>query len=79
MITPRISKYHNKCFEFDDKFGRVLYLSNYPGFLKDEFVSELCDLNKNIMYSMDIITIPIDESVREVENKFLGVEKNITD
>ena len=31
------------------------------------------------MYSMDIITIPTDEAVREVENKFLGVEKNITD
>ena len=28
---------------------------------------------------MDIITIPTDEAVREVENKFLGVEKNITD
>ena len=50
-----------------------------PGFSKDEFVSELCDLNKNLMYSMDIITIPTDEAVREVENKFLGVEKNITD
>lgn len=79
LITPRMSKYHNKYFEFDGKYGRVLYLSNYPGFLKDEFVSELCDLNKNLMYSMDIITIPTDEAVREVENKFLGVEKNITD
>ena len=44
LITPRMSKYHNKYFEFDGKYGRVLYLSNYPGFLKDEFVSELCDL-----------------------------------
>ena len=31
------------------------------------------------MYSMDNITVPTDEAVREVENKFLGVEKNITD
>lgn len=79
LITPRMCKYHNKYFEFDGKYGRVLYLNNYPGFLKDEFVSELCDLNKNLMYSMDIITVPTDEAVREVENKFLGVEKNITD
>ena len=79
LITPRMCKYHNKYFEFDGKYGRVLYLNNYPGFLKDEFVSELCDLNRNLMYSMDIITIPTDEAVREVENKFLGVEKNITD
>ena len=79
LITPRMCKYYNKYFEFDGKYGRVLYLNNYPGFLKDEFVSELCDLNKNLMYSMDIITVPTDEAVREVENKFLGVEKNITD
>lgn len=79
LITPNMCKFKNKYFQLDNKYGRVLYLSNYPGFLKDEFVSELCDLNKNLMYSMDIISIPTDEAVREVENKFLGVEKNITD
>ena len=78
LITPRMCKYHNKYFEFDGKYGRVLYLNNYPGFLKDEFVSELCDLNKNLMYSMDIITVPTDEAVKEVERKWLGVETNIT-
>ena len=41
LITPRMSKYHNKYFEFDGKYGRVLYLNNYPGFLKDEFVSDI--------------------------------------
>ena len=48
------------------------YLSNYSRFIKDSFISELCDLNKNLMYSMDIITIPTDEAVREVENKFFS-------
>ena len=79
LITPSTCKYKNRYFQLDNKYGRVLYLNNYPGFLKDEFVSELCDLNRNLMYSMDIISIPTDEAVREVENKFLGVEKNITD
>lgn len=79
LITPRMCRYHNKYFEFDGKYGRVLYLNNYPRFLKDSFVSALCDLNKNLMYSMDLICIPTDEAVQEVENKFLGVEKNITD
>ena len=79
LIIPGTCAYKNRYFQFDNRYGRVLYLSSYPGFLKDEFVSELCDLNRNLMYSMDIISVPTDEAVREVENKFLGVEKNITD
>lgn len=78
VITPRIPKFKNKYFQFDDKYGRVLYLSNYPRFIKDSIVSELCDLNKNLMYSMDIISIPTDEAVKEMENKLLGVNTNIT-
>ena len=79
LIIPGTCAYKNRYFQFDNRYGRVLYLNSYPGFLKDEFVSELCDLNRNLMYSMDIISVPTDEAVREVENKFLGVEKNITD
>lgn len=41
-------------------------------------VSELCDLGRNLMFSIDIIPIPTDEAVREVENRLLGVETNIT-
>lgn len=41
-------------------------------------VSELCDLNRNLLLSLDIIPIPTDEAVREVESRLLGVETNIT-
>ena len=41
-------------------------------------VSELTELNRNLMLSIDVIPIPTDEAVREVENKLLGVETNIT-
>ena len=71
-------KFKNAYFSFENKFGRVLYLSNYPRYLKDSIVSELCNLNKNLMYSMDIISIPTDEAVKEIENKLLGVNTNIT-
>jgi type IV secretory pathway VirB4 component len=35
-------------------------------------------LNRNIMLSVDIIPVPIDESVKEAESRLLGVETNIT-
>ena len=78
VICPIEPKFSNKHFKFDERYGRVLYLSNYSRFIKDSFISELCDLNKNLMYSMDIISIPTDEAVKEMENKLLGVNTNIT-
>lgn len=40
--------------------------------------SELTELNRNLMLSIDVIPIPTDEAVREVESRLLGVETNIT-
>ena len=71
-------EFKHKYFKLDDKYGRVLYLSNYPRFIKDSIVSELCNLNKNMTYSMDLISIPTDEAVKEIERKLLGVNTNIT-
>ena len=60
------------------QFVRVLYLKDYANYIKDSMVSELTELNRNLMLSIDVIPIPTDEAVREVENKLLGVETNIT-
>lgn len=45
--------------------------------MKDSFVAELTDLKENMMLSLDIISISTDETVKEVENRLLGVETNI--
>ena len=60
------------------KFARVLYLQEFPSFLKDSMVSELCDINRNLVFSIDVIPIPTDEAVKEVERKLLGTETEIT-
>ena len=78
LICPKAPQFKNRYFQFDDKYGRVLYLGNYPRYIKDSIVAELCDLNKNMMYSMDLITVPTDEAVQEMERKLLGVNTNIT-
>ena len=67
-------KYEKNYFKFNERYGRVLYLENYPQYRKDKFVAVICGLNKNLVYSMDILTIPTDEAVKEAENKLLGVE-----
>lgn len=41
-------------------------------------IAELTDMNRNLMLSIDVIPVPTDEAVQEVEKRLLGVETNIT-
>lgn len=50
----------------------------YASYIKDSMVTELTDFNRNMMLSIDVVPIPTDEAVREVENRLLGIETNIT-
>ena len=61
-----------------ERFCRVLYLKDYASYIKDNMVTELTDMSRNMMLSIDIVPVPTDEAVREVENRLLGVETNIT-
>jgi type IV secretory pathway VirB4 component len=78
FICPDTFEFESDSFRIGDKWGRVLFLREYASYIKDSMVSELCDLNRNMMFSIDVIPVPTDEAVREVENRLLGVETNIT-
>lgn len=43
-----------------------------------DMISELCDLSRDLMLSIDILPVPTDEAVREIQNLLLGVETNVT-
>ena len=77
-ICPDGFSFKSDYFEMGDKFGRVFFLKEYASYLKDNFITELTDMNQNLMLSLDVIPVPTDEAVREVENRLLGVETNIT-
>ncbi len=77
-ICPDSFSFEKDYFMFGNKYGRVLFLKEYASFIKDSMVSELTDINKNMMMSIDVLPIPLDEAIREVENRRLGVESNIT-
>ena len=78
IICPDTFEFHKDHFIMGDTFGRVVFLRDYANFIKDTMVSKLCDFNRNMVLSIDIIPIPTDEAVREVEKRVLGVETNIT-
>lgn len=78
FICPDSLEYEKDHFKMGTRFGRVLPLREYASYIKDSMIAELTDINRNLMMSIDVIPIPTDEAVREVENRLLGVETNIT-
>jgi len=77
-FAPDSLEFSSDHFKMGERYGRVLYLREYASYLKDSFLSELTELNRNLMLSIDVIPVPTDEAVREVEKRLLGVETNIT-
>ena len=61
-----------------DKYGRVLFLKEYASYIKDSMINELTSLNRSLLLSIDIIPVPTDEAVREMQNRLLGAETNVT-
>ncbi len=78
FICPDTFEQNKDYFKVGDRYGRVLFLKEYASYIKDSMVTELTELNRNMMLSIDIIPVPMDEAVREAENRRLGVETNIT-
>lgn len=61
-----------------NRYGRVLYLKEYASYIRDNIVSELTDLDKNMILSVDIKPVPMEEAIKKAESVRLGVETNIT-
>lgn len=78
IVCPNSLEFKKDHFVMGDKYGRVLFLKEYASYIKDSMLNELCGLDRNLVLSIDIIPVPTDEAVREMQNRLLGVETNVT-
>ena len=78
FMCPDTMEFESDYFKIGDRYGRVIFLKEYASYIKDSMVAELTDINRNMMMSIDVIPVPMDEAVREAENRRLGIETNIT-
>ena len=77
-ICPDSMEFKKDHFIMGGKYGRVMFLKEYASYIKDSMINELTSLNRSLMLSIDIIPVPTDEAVREMQNRLLGVETNVT-
>ncbi len=77
-ICPECFENGRDYFRLGERYGRVLFLREYASYIKDAMISDLTEMNRNMMLSIDTVPVPTDEAIRDVENRLLGVETNIT-
>lgn len=78
LICPDSLTFKAGHFEMGGKVGRVLFLKDLASFLKDDMIAELSDFSRNLMLSIDILPIPTDEAVKEIQSRILAVETDVT-
>ncbi len=57
-ICPDSLEKHKDFLMLGGKYARVVYLKDYANYVKDDFVSELMDIQRNMMLSIDILPVP---------------------
>lgn len=77
-ICPDSIERFDDYIKLGDKYARVLFFKDFATYIKDSMIAEITSLNRTLMFSIDILPIPMDEAIREVESRLLGIETNIT-
>ncbi|MDR3729634.1 MAG: DUF87 domain-containing protein [Oscillospiraceae bacterium] len=75
-ICPDSMEFRKDHFILGNKYGRAMFLKEYASYIKDSMINELTSLNRTMMLSIDVIPVPTDEAVREMQNR--RVETNVT-
>ena len=78
-ICPDSMEKHKDYLMIGNRYARTFYLKDLASFIRDDILDEFTSLSCDLMLSIDVLPIQTDEAVREVENRLLGVEKNMTD
>ena len=63
-ICPESMEFRKDFFKIDERYGRVLYMQDYASYVKDDMISELCGLSRDLMLSIDILPVPTDGFIR---------------
>ncbi len=77
-ICPDSLSFKADYFQMGEKFGRVLFLKTYASYVEDAMISDLSDFSRSLMISIDLLPIPTDEAVKEVQSQILGIETDIS-
>lgn len=77
-IVPDCLVFKKDHYEMGNCVGRTLFLREYASFISDSMITELTDFPRNMMLSIDIIPVAMDEAVSDIRKRIMSVESDIT-
>lgn len=77
-IAPDGMKFLSDHFELGGKVGRVLFMRGYSSYIKDDMITGMADFPRILVLSIDLLPVPTDEAVRDVQSQIMGIESDIT-
>ena len=77
-IAPDCLSFKKNYYEMGDMFGRVLFLRDYGSFITDDLITSLMDFPRNMMLSIDIIPMGMDDAIKMVDKVIMSVESDAT-
>lgn len=77
-IAPDGMKFLSDHFELGGKVGRVLFMRQYSSYIKDDMITSMADFPRTLVLSIDLLPVPTDEAVRDVQSQIMGIESDIT-
>ena len=77
-IAPDGMKFLADHFELGSKVGRVLFMRDYSSYIKDDMITSLADFPRPLVLSIDLLPVPTDEAVRDVQSQIMWIESDIT-
>ena len=77
-ISPDGFEFKADYFKIGNKFARVLFIRDYPSYIKDSIIWELTDTSRNMIFNYDIVPVSTEEAQKFGEKQALGIETNIT-
>lgn len=78
LICPDGMSFKKEHIEIGGRYGRVLFLRDYAAYIRDDMISHISDFVRDLVLSIDIIPVPTDEAIKEVQSQMLGIETDIT-
>lgn len=79
LIAPEVMEFERDYFRLGDTYGRSLFLSNLPSYLRGDFISDLSSMPFNMLISIHYRSMALDESIKKVKEKMVSINANVVD
>ena len=75
-IAPECLTFKKDHYEMGKHFGRTLFLREYASYIRDDMIAELMDYPRNMMLSIDIVPIGMDDAIKMVDKVIMSVDSD---